>query len=59
MFMPSFNELTGYDLLRTVKEPFSPLSRCMKPEEAEVLLPDGTFLGPVKALEEYGPDQES
>jgi uncharacterized protein len=59
IFMPSFNELTGYDLLRTVKEPFSPLSRCMSTGEAEVLLPDGTFLGPVKALEEYGPDQES
>jgi uncharacterized protein len=58
IFMPSFNELTGYDLQRTVREPFSPLSRCMNPGEAEVLLPDGTFLGPVKALEEYGPDQE-
>jgi uncharacterized protein len=59
MFMPSFNELTGYDIMRTVKEPFSPLSRCMAPGEAEVLLPDGTFLGPVSALEEYGSDQES
>ena len=59
MFMPSFNELTGYDLLRTVKEPFSPLSRCMQSGEAEVLLPDGTFLGPVTALEDHGPDRES
>ena len=59
MFMPSFNELTGYDLLRTVKEPFSPLSRCMSAGDAEVLLPDGTFLGPIKALEEHGTDQES
>jgi len=59
MFMPAFNELTGYDLVRTVKKPFSPLSRCMSAGEAEVLLPDGTFLGPIKALEEYGTDQES
>ncbi|MDD1705604.1 MAG: metallophosphoesterase [Methanoregulaceae archaeon] len=59
IFMPSFNELTGYDLLRTVKEPFSPLSRCIKAGEAEVLLPDGTFLGPLQALEGYGADQES
>jgi hypothetical protein len=57
--MPSFNELTGYDLLRTVKEPFSPLSRCIKAGEAEVLLPDGTFIGPLQALEGYGADQES
>lgn len=59
IFMPSFNELTGYDLMRTVEKPFSPLSRCMIPGEAEVLLPDGTFLGPLKALEGYGPNQES
>jgi putative SbcD/Mre11-related phosphoesterase len=59
LFMPSFNELTGYDIMRTVKEPFSPLSRCMNPGEAEVLLPDGTFLGPLKALEGYEPNQES
>ncbi|MDD1707773.1 MAG: metallophosphoesterase [Methanoregulaceae archaeon] len=59
LFMPSFNELTGYDIMRTVEEPFSPLSRCMNPGEAEVLLPDGTFLGPLKALEGYEPSQES
>ena len=59
IFMPAFNELTGYDLLRTVEEPFSPLSRCMRAGEAEVLLPDGTFLGPLKSLEGYGPDQEA
>jgi len=58
LLMPAFNELSGYDLLRTVREPFSPLSRCMKTELAEVFLPDGTFIGPISALEEHGADQE-
>jgi hypothetical protein len=58
LFMPSFNELTGYDILRTIKEPFSPLSRCISQGGSEVLLADGTFLGPIKALEGYEPDQE-
>jgi len=58
LFIPSFNELTGYDVTRTMKEPFSPLSRCSSRESSEVLLPDGTFLGPLRALEGYEPDQE-
>ncbi len=58
LFMPAFNELSGYDLLRTVREPFSPLSRCMRTDLAEVFLPDGTFIGPLSALEEHGADQE-
>lgn len=57
LFIPSFNELSGYDLMKTVRDPFSPLSRCIDQEEAEVLLPDGTFLGPLRALEgDDGPD---
>ena len=58
LFMPAFNELSGYDLMRTVHEPFSPLSRCVRWEAAEVFLPDGTFVGLVSSLEEYGADQE-
>ena len=58
LFMPAFNELSGYDLVRTVRDPFSPLSRCVRWEAAEVFLPDGTFIGPVSSLEEYGADQE-
>jgi hypothetical protein len=58
MLMPAFNELSGYDLLSTMREPFSPLSRCIRTELAEVFLPDGTFIGPLSALEEHGTDQE-
>lgn len=59
IFIPAFNELTGYDIQKTVREPFSPLSRCMKKEEAEILLSDGTFIGPLSGLEEYEPDTVS
>jgi metallophosphoesterase superfamily enzyme len=58
LFMPAFNELSGYDLLRTVRDPFSPLSRCVRWDRAEVFLPDGTFIGLVSSLEEHGADQE-
>lgn len=57
LFMPAFNELSGYDLVRTVRDPFSPLARCARWDAAEVFLPDGTFIGPVSSLEEYGTDQ--
>lgn len=59
LFMPAFNELTGYDIMKTVQEPFSPLSRCMKTGEAEVYLPDGTYIGPLSVLEEHGRDREA
>jgi metallophosphoesterase superfamily enzyme len=58
LFMPAFNELSGYDITRTIQEPFSPLSRCLKTSEAEVYLPDGTYLGPLSVLEEHGTDKE-
>lgn len=58
LFMPALNELAGYDIGRTVRSPFSPLSRCMRTEESEVFLADGTFIGPVATLEDYGDDQE-
>ena len=51
LFMPSFNEIAGYDLLRIVKNPFSPLSRCMKKEEAEIILADGTYIGSLSSLQ--------
>jgi metallophosphoesterase superfamily enzyme len=51
LFMPSFNEIAGYDVLQIIKNPFSPLSRCMKTEEAEIILADGTYIGPVSSLQ--------
>jgi metallophosphoesterase superfamily enzyme len=51
LFMPSFNEIAGYDLLQIVKNPFSPLSRCMKKEEAEIILADGTYIGSLSSLQ--------
>jgi len=51
LFMPSFNEIAGYDLLQIVKNPFSPLSRCMKKEDAEIILADGTYIGSLSSLQ--------
>ena len=57
LFVPAFNELSGYDITRTAHEPFSPLSRCMKKDTAEVFLTDGTFLGPISAVENHEDDR--
>lgn len=51
LFMPAFNELAGYDLLRIVRDPFSPLSRGMDTTGAEIILADGTLIGPVSAVD--------
>jgi metallophosphoesterase superfamily enzyme len=51
LFVPSFNEIAGYDILQIIKNPFSPLSRCMKKEEAEIILADGTYIGPISSLQ--------
>jgi metallophosphoesterase superfamily enzyme len=51
LFMPSFNEIAGYDVLQIIKNPFSPLSRCMKTDEAEIILADGTYIGLVSSLQ--------
>ena len=51
LFMPSFNEIAGYDILQIIKNPFSPLSRCIKKEEAEIILADGTYIGPISSLQ--------
>ncbi|HUU75580.1 MAG TPA: metallophosphoesterase [Methanoregulaceae archaeon] len=59
LFVPAFNELSGYDITRTVNEPFSPLSRCIKRDQSEVFLPDGTYLGPLASVEDYEGDQSA
>ncbi|NLV26378.1 MAG: metallophosphoesterase [Methanomicrobiales archaeon] len=45
LMVPSLNELTGYGIEKTFRSPFSPLSRSLILESAEVLLPDGTYAG--------------
>lgn len=54
LFIPALNELAGYNILQTAKEPFSPLSRCMNAAESEVFLADGTFIGGLASLEDHG-----
>jgi len=50
LFMPSFNEIAGYDILQIIKKPFSPLSRLIRKENTEIILADGTYIGPLRAL---------
>jgi uncharacterized protein len=52
LFVPAFNELAGYDIFQIVNNPFSPLSRCMKKEDAEIILADGTYIGPLSSLDQ-------
>ena len=52
LFMPAFNELSGYDITRIVHDPFSPLSRCMIQASAEIFLTDGTLVGPISSVED-------
>ncbi len=51
LFMPAFNEIAGYDILQITRDPFSPLSRCMATDDAEVILADGTYIGSLRSLE--------
>lgn len=51
LFMPAFNECAGFDVLQIAKHPFSPLSRSIRGDVAEVFLTDGTYVGPVSSLE--------
>ena len=51
LFMPAFNELSGFDIHRILHHPFSPLSRALQKETAEVFLTDGTYLGYARQLE--------
>jgi uncharacterized protein len=55
LFMPAFNELSGFDVLKIAGSPTSPLSRCMKRESCEIFLSDGTYIGPLSSVEEYEP----
>lgn len=51
LFMPAFNEIAGYDIQKIISNPFSPVSRFMKKDEAEIILADGTYIGPFHALQ--------
>lgn len=50
LFVPAFNEIAGYDISRIVNNPFSPISRCMKKDSAEIILADGTYIGPLPGI---------
>lgn len=50
LFMPAFNEIAGYDILQMVKNPTSPLSRHILPGKSEIILADGTYIGPLSAV---------
>ncbi|MBP1928050.1 metallophosphoesterase superfamily enzyme [Methanolinea mesophila] len=54
LLMPAFNELSGYDIRKIVKDPFSPLSRCLDKEQSEIFLADGTYVGSAGSLEDHG-----
>jgi len=54
LFVPAFNELSGYDITKIVDDPFSPLSRCIRKESVEIFLTDGTYVGPLSSVEVYG-----
>ena len=56
--MPAFNELAGYDILKITRDPFSPISRCMKQDDAEIILADGTYIGPLSMLLDDDDDEE-
>ena len=53
LLMPAFNELSGYDIMKIVGNPSSPISRAIIRDEAEVFLADGTYLCPYRSLEEH------
>jgi hypothetical protein len=50
LFMPAFNEIAGYDILQIIKNPTSPLSRQIIADDTEIILADGTYIGPLRAL---------
>jgi uncharacterized protein len=50
LFMPAFNEIAGYDILQIIRNPTSPISRNIVPDDTEIILADGTLIGPLQAL---------
>jgi hypothetical protein len=50
LFVPAFNEIAGYDIVRIARDPFSPISRCINQEGAEIILADGSYIGPLSML---------
>ncbi len=50
LLVPAFNEIAGYNILQIFKKPFSPVSRCMKKEGTEIILADGTYIGPLSSV---------
>ncbi|MDD1671732.1 MAG: metallophosphoesterase [Methanomicrobiales archaeon] len=55
LLMPSFNELTGCDILHLKDSNLGPLSRCLQMDAAEVFLTDGTYVGTVGSLSDARP----
>ncbi len=50
LFMPAFNEIAGHDIHHITKNPFSPLSRNILPDTAEIILADGTYIGTLRSV---------
>lgn len=50
LFVPSFNEIAGYDILQIVRNPTSPISRNIRSDETEIILADGTYIGPLRSV---------
>jgi hypothetical protein len=50
LFMPAFNEIAGYDIQHITKNPFSPISRNIILDTTEIILADGTYIGPMKSV---------
>lgn len=51
LFVPAFNEIAGYDIRDILRKPFAPLSKHLKKDGAEIILADGTFIGPLSMLD--------
>ncbi|MGA2104029.1 MAG: metallophosphoesterase [Methanoregula sp.] len=47
LFVPAFNEIAGYDIVKIARDPFSPVSRCMRQDDTEIILADGSYIGPL------------
>jgi metallophosphoesterase superfamily enzyme len=50
LIIPAYNECVGYDLRQTLLQPFSPISRAIEKETAEVLLIDGSYAGDLQSM---------